>query len=375
MNNASLSQEEINALLGSLGSDTDVNESVTLSEDEKDTLGEIGNICMGTAATTLFTIVNRKVNITTPKVDVLTREELLTFFGDGVVATAVKYTVGVEGTNLMVLSEKDVKIITNLMMGGPGVAEEGPVTELHLSAISEVMNQMIGSTSTSLSTILNKMVDISPPKSTEVDLSKDWLVDLDDEMDDVAIISFRMEIENTLDSNISQVLPLGFAKKLIESIIDATEVVEPSSAQPEPSKEESHSKVVDNGSNLGQNNNIKESQQEYMNSTNSAVMRDVVVAQPVFQQFDDRPRGFPKENIDILMDVPLTVSVELGRVTKKIKEILDFTPGSVIELDSLIGEPVSVLVNGKFIANAEVVVIDENFGIRITDIVNPESRI
>jgi flagellar motor switch protein FliN/FliY len=94
-----------------------------------------------------------------------------------------------------------------------------------------------------------------------------------------------------------------------------------------------------------------------------------------FQNFDVASVMQQKENIEIIMDVPLEVTVELGRTTRKIKDILEFSPGSIIELNKLAGEPIDILVNGKFVAKGEVVVIDENFGIRITDIVNAEHRI
>ena len=190
-----------------------------LTLEEQDILGEVSNISMGTAATTLFTILNnRKVSITTPQVEVLDYEQIEDYFKDEAVATAIKWVEGVSGTNLLVLKENDVKIITDLMMMGPGIAQEGPITELHLSAISEAMNQMMGSASTSLSTILNKVVDISAPKAMLIQGKQGWIKELDSEMDEVVIISFRMEIENTLDSNIAQIMSVKFARELIDSL-------------------------------------------------------------------------------------------------------------------------------------------------------------
>lgn len=368
MNNATLSQDEINALLGGGLPTQSVDTEKTLTDEEKDVIGEVGNICMGTAATTLFTIVNNRVTITTPTVEVLSKEQLLSYFGNGVVATSVKYTQGVEGTNLMVISDDDVKVITDLMMGGPGVAVEGPLTELHLSAISEVMNQMIGSTSTALSNILGEKIDISPPKSTTIDTSKDWLCEIDEDMGTVAIISFHMEIENILDSSLIQVLPMPFAKGMIERVINNGQSKEV------PAQEIKHT------ANVPQKTEVKTASpspvRDYATTPNGqAIVRNVEVSKPIFPSLDEQHTMAPKENIELLMDVPLNVSVELGRTTKKIKEILEFSPGTVIELDRLIGEPIDVLVNGKCIAKGEVVVMDENFGIRITDIINPEHRI
>lgn len=190
-----------------------------ISLKEQDILGEVSNICMGTAASTLFTILNnRKVSITTPDVRILGHEEIEAYFAKEAVATAIKSVEGVSGTNLLVLKEDDVKIITNLMMMGSGIAEEGPITELHLSAISEAMNQMMGSSSTALSKILNTLVDISAPNAMIIKDKKGWMKEIASDIEDAVIISFKMEIENTLDSNIAQIMSIEFAKELIANL-------------------------------------------------------------------------------------------------------------------------------------------------------------
>jgi len=161
--NEILSQEEIDALLrGEIQITQD--ESVSLTPEEKDALGEIGNISMGTAATTLFTLLNHKVTITTPEVDVTTLSELAMQYPMPFVAVEIQYTEGFQGRNLLIVKEDDVKIITDLMMGGDGTNIGGELTELHLSAIGEVMNQMMGSSSTSLATMFGKNINISPPR-------------------------------------------------------------------------------------------------------------------------------------------------------------------------------------------------------------------
>ncbi len=190
-----------------------------ISLREQDILGEVSNICMGTAASTLFTILNnRKVSITTPHVCILGHEEIETYFANEAVATAIESVEGVKGTNLLVLKEDDVKIITNLMMMGPGIAEEGPITELHLSAVSEAMNQMMGSSSTALSQMLNTLVDISAPNAMIIKDKKGWMKEIASDIDDAVVISFKMEIENTLDSNIAQIISVDFAKELIANL-------------------------------------------------------------------------------------------------------------------------------------------------------------
>ena len=396
-----LSQEEINALLGSVTSDevgsSDVEQSsgesiggsVQLSPDEIDALGEIGNISMGTAATTLFTLLNHKVLITTPKVEAMTWDEFTATITDDLTAVSVDYTEGFIGSNLMILKDQDVKVIADLMMGGTGAYIDGPVTELHLSAIAESMNQMIGSSSTSMAQIFNKKIDISPPQAIKMDTDLEKIFG---PKGDIVKIAFRLQIEeNIIDSELMQILPLQFAKDLINGLLsqeDSTPpvaqapeiapqpepaptpapVLEPQPA-PQPIPTPTYSEPV------MQMAQPTMQQAPNYNRQPSSVRQDVDVQTPQFQSFDSGPKVYPKENMDILMDVSLEVSVELGRTSRKIKEILEFGPGSIVELNRLVGEPVDVLVNGKFIATGEVVVIDENFGIRITDIINPENRI
>ena len=376
-----------------------VSGAVTLSPDEIDALGEIGNISMGTAATTLFTLLNHKVLITTPKVEALTWDEFVASITDDLTAVSVDYTEGFIGSNLMILKDQDVKVIADLMMGGTGAYVEGPVTELHLSAIAESMNQMIGSSSTSMAQIFNKKIDISPPQAIKMDTDLEKIFG---PKGDVVKIAFRLQIEeNIIDSELMQVLPLQFAKDLIAGLLSqeeqanqaapvapqpATEV--PQSATPQPTPQPIPQPipqpmqqaippvqpVMDSQTMQMPNYGQPVMQQGTMNYS-SSIRPDVDVKTPQFQTFDNGPKVYPKENMDILMDVSLEVSVELGRTSRKIKEILEFGPGSIIELNRLVGEPVDVLVNGKFVATGEVVVIDENFGIRITDIINPENRI
>lgn len=387
-----LSQEEINALLGSVSSDESVSSeleqdknetmsgAVTLSTDEIDALGEIGNISMGTAATTLFTLLNHKVLITTPKVEAMTWDEFVATITDDLTAVSVDYTEGFIGSNLMILKDKDVKVIADLMMGGTGAYVEGPVTELHLSAIAESMNQMIGSSSTSMAQIFNKKIDISPPQAMK--MNKD-LESIFGPKGDLVKIAFRLQIqEDIIDSELMQILPLQFAKDLIAGLLAqeeanklkenaATPQSAPVAPTPTPQVAPTQAYVEPQQQAPMYNGTVMQTAQNY----SSSIRQDVDVKTPQFQSFDNGPKVYPKENMDILMDVSLEVSVELGRTSRKIKEILEFGPGSIIELNRLVGEPVDVLVNGKFIATGEVVVIDENFGIRITDIINPENRI
>ena len=378
-----LSQEEIDALTGG-GATATAATSMTLTDAERDAVGEIANINMGTAATTLSTLLNNKVTITTPKVSYVTINEISAQYDKPCVFIHISYIDGISGNNVLILKEHDVKVITDLMMGGDGSNTDGELTELHLSAISEAMNQMMGSAATSLSSMLDKKVDISPPTAS--------VVDLNDSIDDVAVstflsdelvqVSFTMKIGDLVDSQIMQLYPFDFARDLYQKFIgdaglgqeepQAAAAPTPAPAvQPElqsapaPQMAPAGMGMDPMGQAMAQPQMQQAMpQQPYMMPT-----PNVNVQPAQFQPFNAGVSPLmQQENIDLIMDVPLEVTVELGRSNKSIKEILDFSPGTIIELNKLAGEPVDVLVNGKFVAKGEVVVIEENFGIRITEI-------
>ena len=381
MDGGMLSQEEINALMG--GGDNSDSASASakgtserLTDAERDAVGEIANINMGTAATTLSTLLNNKVVITTPRVSYVSINELSQQYDRPCVFIHISYIEGIDGNNILILKEADVKIITDLMMGGDGSNTDGELSELHLSAISEAMNQMMGSAATSLSSMLEKKVDISPPSASLVDLN-DTIEDteianfLDDE---VVQVAFDMKIGDLVDSQIMQLYPFDFARELYERFMGSSSngaaaaiAPEPApAAQPQAAPEMQPQMQLPQMMQQPQmmDPNMMQMQQPYM-----MPMQNVNVQPAQFQSFN--PGIMPllqQENIDLIMDVPLEVTVELGRSNKSIKEILDFAPGTIIELNKLAGEPVDVLVNGKFVAKGEVVVIEENFGIRLVEI-------
>ena len=286
--------------------------------------------------------------------------------------------MGLDGSNLLVLREQDVKIITDLMMGGDGTNTDGELGELHLSAICEAMNQMMGSSATSLSSMLNKMIDISPPTADLIDL-KDTLDggEIDQFLGGKFIrISFRMEIGDLIDSTIMQLYPIPFAKEMCTGVAETMEAdtsataaqqSEPQSApQPQPMPQQA----------APQPQPMAQPQMQPMMGM-PMDMSQMYTQQPVnvqpaqFQAFagDFNPIT-QQENIGLIMDVPLDVTVELGRTSKSIQDILEFAPGTIIELNKIAGEPIDVLVNGKYVARGEVVVIEESFGVRITEIIN-----
>lgn len=374
-----LTQEEIDALTGGNNSDSSTQQTSDISESltdaERDAVGEIANINMGTAATTLSTLLNNKVTITTPRVSYVTMNELSAQYDRPCVFIHISYISGIDGNNILILKEHDVKVITDLMMGGDGTNTEGELSELHLSAISEAMNQMMGSAATSLSSMLEKKVDISPPVASLVDLN-DTIEDteLSNFLDgDIVQVAFDMKIGNLVDSQIMQLYPFDFArelyKKFMGSEVEQTaapaaqpEQPQPVSPAPEPVPTPAPQPV--------QPQPVPQPMPQQMQQPQYAMpMPNVNVQSAQFQTFNTGVSPLmQEENIDLVLDVPLEVTVELGRTNKSIKEILDFSPGTIIELDKLAGEPVDVLVNGKFVAKGEVVVIEENFGIRLVEI-------
>ncbi len=374
-----LSQEEIDALLNGAGLDNTINDEYTdFTDDEKDTIGEIGNISMGTAATTLSTLLGNRVNITTPKVSVLSVEDLAKNYSLPFVVVDVKYKEGLEGLNVLILKEEDVKVITDLMMGGTGVASPEPMSEIHMSAISEAMNQMVGSASTSLSEMFAKKIDIYPPRVYNIALNAEEFVDLFPEFTMSFVrISFKMVVGDLIDSEIMQLIPLNFGKEMVDKLLHGFAA---SNAAPQPAPQQQkpvmEKKQVQEARQQQPQQQASSAQQEYYAPQQpQRQMSAPVNVQPAqFQSFDaNNNRNIP-ENIELIQDVPLNVTVELGRTVKRISEILEFGPGTIVELDRLVGEALDILVNGQCVAKGEVVVIDENYGIRITDIVSASKR-
>lgn len=378
-----LSQDEINALLSGMDlsdnkpaetpQEEPVDESL-LSSMERDAIGEIANISMGSSATTLYSLVNRKVNITTPVVTLAHWKNVLDEYEKPCVFIQIKYTRGLDGTNILVLRDHDVKIITDLMMGGDGTNTDGELGELHLSAISEAMNQMMGSASTSLSTMLDKTIDISPPESSLIDLTEYHSgSDIASFLGGTFVkIAFRMQIGDLVDSTIMQLYPIEFAKSIVKNFLHqnmeepaaATAPASAPQAAPQPMYQQAAPQPM-----------MQQAAQAYvppqMSMPQQAAPQQNVNIQPAqFQTLTNDYAGVAgNQNIGLIMDVPLEVTVELGRTKKSISEILDFAPGTIIELDRIAGEPIDVLVNGKFVAKGEVVVIEESFGVRVTEII------
>ncbi|QQK76370.1 flagellar motor switch phosphatase FliY [Salicibibacter cibarius] len=386
-----LSQEEINRLLAGFEEDgaektksndmqedgyppsptkavLDVNQYLT--DVEQDTLGEIGNISFGSAATALSELINQKVSITTPIVQAIEFDLLHEEFPVPHVAVHVKYTQGFKGTNLLVIKENDAKIIADLMLGGDGLNPEPELTDMHISAVQEAMNQMMGSSSTSMSTIFGLRVNISPPSIDMLDtMEGSGTEELSGEATLIKI-SFRLRVGDMIDSSIMQLVTVAFAKELTSQLLHS----QSEENEDKISTEESPPLAINETANDRSVNVEGERAASALNVHDETSKRSVQPA--AFHDFDDVGlQAAEAQNLNMLMDIPLDVTVELGRTSRSIKDILQFTQGSIIELDKLAGEPVDILVNQRLVAKGEVVVIDENFGVRVTDIASREQRL
>lgn len=400
-----LSQEEIDALLKQSMSDPAPAEKTVsdyLTPLEQDALGEIGNITFGSAATALSTLLNKKVDITTPKVSIITRGQFETEFPKPHVAIHVQYVDGFEGVNSLVIKTRDAQVIADLMLGGEGNPAEEELNEIHISAVQEAMNQMMGSSATSMSTIFNRFVNISPPGIDILDMSDGSGANSLPPDETLIKISFRLTIGELIDSTIMQLLTVKFAKEMVDSLIGGSADSQPQSAAEEAA---AAAAVYEAPAPTFQSPNESTQQQAYQQPPHQQPYQPQMQQPGYYYPPQERPYNEPQHygngggrginvqpvqfanlgnpafgqtdanNLNLLMDIPLKVTVELGRTQKQIKDILELSQGSIIELDKLAGEPVDILVNNKLIAKGEVVVIDENFGVRVTDIVSQWDRI
>lgn len=398
-----MTQEELDALLAGGIPEAAPSNDAAVSDDllndmEKDALGEIGNISMGSAATTLSVLLGHKVNITTPAVSLDTMSTIQNQYPMPYLVVEVGYVVGINGNNILAIQASDASIIADLMMGGDGLNPQDELNEIHMSAVGEAMNQMMGTVATSLSTMFNKKIDISPPNVNLIDLgAEEKITELMKNDDPVAKISFRMEVDGLIDSEIMQILPLDVAKEMVSFLMGGGAEAEPEAAAPPapapaapapqpaaapmPQPQQTPPPQPQQAPQMPQQPQYAAppmampvyAQPSY--AQNNVIAPTVPVQNAQFTPLTNEPVEVNAANISLIKDVPLQVTVELGRTKKSIREILEFSTGSIIELDKLAGEPVEVLVNGQLTAKGEVVVIDENFGVRITEIVSPMERV
>ena len=394
----------------------------TLSEMQLDAIGEIMNISMGSAATAVSELLNAKVWITTPKVSVVEASQLNYDRLEPAICVKIEYIKGLSGSNLMILKQDDVQLILNQLMGKPPViSPDFEFDELNISAVSEVMNQMMGASSTALAEFLGMGIDISTP--TPFILSEVNIADLQnyEQTDMVAAINFDLTIDGVIKSEFISVLDIDLAATLADRVLGGAASPEPIAAEPAPAPApqpvqqatpiqqtapvqqaapvQQTAPVQQAAAQMAQQAPVQQAAMPapqpmpdmyaqqgyygYQGQPNPAMygqpVQPMMQPQPAvnyrnaqlaqFESFEAPLGSEQKENLQLLMDVPLQISVEIGSTKKKIKDILEFSQGTIIELERQAGAPVDVMVNGNLIARGDVVVIDDNFAVRITEIV------
>lgn len=374
-----------------------------LSQAEKDALGEIGNISMGSAATALSELLRQRVTITSPKVTTCRQEELFAAFQVPYILIQVDFKTGLEGFNVLVMQAKDAAVIADLMMGGDGKNPSGQISEIELSAASEAMNQMIGTASTSLSTIFGRTISISPPQTTVLEVADGGKVYRLPTDDPIVVVSFKMKIGELVDTELMQIMSIhtarGEAGLLLAQVAGpapAPDTGETTGAEDIPAgrpgapgevpadvfaagpvpagRLEASGAVPEKESGSAAREGARPVPEEAAalalerEETPFAAPAPPVPAAPVLTEAEQR-------RLELLLDIPLKVSVILGRTRRPIKEVLGLTPGAIVELSSQVDKPVEILVNGTLIARGEVVAVNENFGVRITSIITPQERI
>lgn len=389
---------------------------------EIDAVGEILNISLGASATAVSTMLNTRVDITTPVVKVVRKDEFKMDRVEPAVGVEITYISGLEGSNVMLLKRHDVKVIVEMLMGIPMTDEEFELNEMNISAVCEVMNQMMGASSTALSEFLGKMVNISTPISFEVENEQAFIEKYFSDDEYKVVVGFALKIADQLESEFYNVMPISLAKSLVKGFLpedviacaEEKESAEPETVQAveEPAEESSSGSQTLSQEEIERMLNaqaeeqpasealVQESvpqmqgmpdasmmqmqmmqqmmqqmqmMQQQLEEKQKAAEPKLINVQPVTRQNLNQDNGVvlqeeQEENMELIMGVPLEISVEIGRTKKLVKDILDFTKGSLVVLDKLAGEQVDLFVNGQCIAKGDVVVVEDNFGIRITEI-------
>ncbi|MBS3898555.1 MAG: flagellar motor switch phosphatase FliY [Dethiobacter sp.] len=330
-------------------------EEPALSADEADTLAEIGNIFMGSAATALSQLLTKQVNITTPRVSISTLRQIRDQFPEPCVVVTVEYLQGLTGDNLLIISQRDATVIAALMMGEEADSP-ADLDEIRISAVSEAMNQMAGAACTSLAEIFYRNIEISPPQTEYRTLGEDGAAEK--KLDELLVkLSFRLRVNGLIDSEIVQLIPFIFAREMVRVLLEAMGGTPQQSPQfafePFPEPAPAPEPI------------LAPLDFEPVLAANVPHWRQEVVGAS-YQE--------GTVQLDLIRDIPVQVTGLLGRRTVKLKELMAVSAGTVLELESTAEVPVDILANGKLVARGEVVVYNNRFGIKITDIIEPWQR-
>lgn len=350
---------------------------------KRDAIGEVQNIIMGSAATAVSTLLDAKVWITTPRVNICKASEVSYPDLEPSIHVRIKYIKGITGASLLVLKQNDVQLILNQLMGLPlEVTDDFEFDEMNISAVSEVMNQMMGASATALSDLINTTIDISTPEAI-ISSSQNTTVDLKDVAPDdyVCTVMFNLTIDGVINSEFITILTLELAKEMADKMLEGYNTAldnytEDSSSQTstknntsaQPQAQPINQVPVQQAQQKQEQIPQKQASQ---NQPTQQHAQSLVLPDFGISNYLDTSTLTAEQidNLMLLMNVPLTVSIEIGSARRKVKEILEFTPGTIIELEKQSSEPVDVIVNGNLIARGDIVVIDDNFAVRITEIV------
>lgn len=345
----------------------ELSNELLLSSKEKDTIGEILNISMGVAATTISTLLNRKVIITTPTVSLIKSNEFECKSIEPALGIEIQYVEGLTGSNIMIMKQLDIKTMVNMLISGDGnIDPDGELDEMHISAISNIMNQMMGSSCTALASFFGKRINISIPKTFSLEQLQKKLDSLGFG-EFIVTVKFDFFIENVINSEFVTVLPLPFMKELVAKALNLSASMDTNNNEQETPKAPVDS--FDNSNQTYKLNNPNNNSQMPNSKLHQFSVQPVKLTS-FDNDYNQSNNNANQSNFDLLLGVPLEVTVEIGRTKKQVKEILEIRQGSIIELDKQASDPVDIMVNGQLIAKGDVVVIDDNFGVRITEILS-----
>lgn len=411
-------------------------QNFNLNDMERDVIGEVMNISMGSAATAMSTILDKKVNITTPRIETMPVDEFEFSYLEPVMGVLIKYVEGIDGTNILLMREDDLKsILGHLLSMDPEEMTE--LDEISLSAISEIMNQMMGSAASALASFLGKTVNISPPEIIDTKNREGIRELFSITGDSLVSVKFNISIEGLIESEFISAMDPQMARKMVQMSMGASDLSEEEEEALAPLKELEAMEALEDLSSLG----LDFPEVPETPAAPAAPVPDPAPAhaapppsqpaaqapamdpaaaypppgyyyppagyppaqgypQPGYPQPGYPQPGYPTQpeapirepikakdyrmkelgggshqdiladgNLDLVMSVPIQITVELGKTRKKIKDIADMTVGNIIELDRQAGDQVDVIANGRLIARGDVVVVDDNYSVRITEII------
>ncbi len=365
-------------------------DQINLTEMEADIIGEVMNISMGAAATAMSDILDRKVNITTPRLRIVKLGEFSYTHLEPVLGVLIKYVEGIGGINMLLLKVEDFKKILSHLLS-IDVNEITEFDEISTSAIGEIMNQMMGSASSALASFLGIKISISPPEILDTTDSTEIQEKLSALGEDIILIGFDINIEGLVKSEFVSIMDPLLAREIIRMSLGEEQVTqrtaqilktEESMTVPEPfSPQEIETAIsaAPPAQPVFQTPPVPPIPPAPAVESMPRVPKPQVQATPyTYPQLapDDAADSGPGDrNLELILSVPVQITVELGKTKRKIKEIAEFAPGNIVELDRQAGDQVDIMANGRLIARGDVVVVDDNYSVRITEIMRARDNI